>query len=112
MISRSGGSYASTYAPTPVVTSLSPNPTAFGRDITVQGANFAPTSAGFQVLFGALACTVVSSGTTTLVIRLPAAAAPGSTAVTQAVTVRQGLNVSPGVNLTLLPVLSGAMPAW
>ncbi|MEB3187818.1 MAG: IPT/TIG domain-containing protein [bacterium] len=112
LITRVGGAYGPAYAPVPVVTSLTPNPTAFGRDITVQGANFAPSLAGFQVLFGALACTVVSSNVTTLVIRLPAAAAPGSTPVTQALTVKQGLNVSPGVNLTLLPLLAGAMPAW
>ncbi len=112
MVSASGGSYGQVYAATPVVTSVSPNPVAFGRDITVAGANFEPTESGFQVLFGVQVCTVVTSSATSLLIRLPASVAPGMTAVTQAITVKQGLKVSPGVNLTLLPLLSGAMPAW
>ncbi len=69
------GSNISILAPTPTVTSVSPNAGIPGSSVTITGTNFNTTGSSNIVYFGAVKGTVTSSGSTTsLVVTVPAGA--------------------------------------
>lgn len=71
-----------TALPAPVIYGFTPSGTWVGNTITISGINFSGTPANNTVKFNGIAATVVSSGTNSMVVRVPSGATDGFITVT------------------------------